>query len=73
MKDQMATIILSAVGTGSAARSAAQSAPLVGTARQSIIGGGSREGARLKELAVTTSSYGTPLARHYGRMRDPGA
>ena len=26
-----------------------------------------------KELAVTTSSYGTPLARHYGTMRAAGS
>ena len=31
-----------------------------------------REGARLKELAVTGSSYGTPIARQYGKMRVPG-
>ncbi|MBX7458901.1 phage tail protein [Qipengyuania sp. 1NDH17] len=31
-----------------------------------------REGARLKELTVTGSSYGTPIARQYGKMRVPG-
>ncbi|MGB7407194.1 MAG: phage tail protein [Pontixanthobacter sp.] len=35
-------------------------------------GGRGREGPRLKELALTTSSYGTPIARLYGRMRVPG-
>ena len=31
-----------------------------------------REGPRLKELAVTTSSYGTPIPRHFGTMRAAG-
>ena len=38
-----------------------------------IAGSPPREGPRLKELAVTTSSYGSPVARHYGRMRVPGS
>ena len=38
-----------------------------------IFGGGDgREGPRLKELAVTTSSYGQPLPRQFGRMRVGG-
>ncbi|MFT4027600.1 MAG: phage tail protein [Novosphingobium sp.] len=32
-----------------------------------------REGPRLKELAVTTSSYGSAIAAHYGRMRVAGS
>lgn len=31
-----------------------------------------REGPRLKELAVTTSSYGSPIPRQFGTMRVPG-
>ena len=31
-----------------------------------------REGPRLKEIAVTGSSYGTPIARQYGTVRVPG-
>ncbi|MEL7445932.1 MAG: phage tail protein [Pseudomonadota bacterium] len=31
-----------------------------------------REGPRIKDLAVTTSSYGVPLARNFGRPRIPG-
>lgn len=38
-----------------------------------ILGSPTREGPRLKELAVTTSSYGSAIARHYGRMRVPGS
>ncbi len=38
-----------------------------------ILGGGQgREGPRLAELSVTTSSYGMPIPRHYGRMRVAG-
>ena len=36
-------------------------------------GGGTREGPRLKDLAATASSYGTPLPRHFGKMRVPGS
>src|SRR5690606_2653919 len=32
-----------------------------------------REGARLKELPVTTSTYGMPIARHFGTMRAAGS
>jgi hypothetical protein len=38
-----------------------------------IVGSPTREGPRLKELAVTTSSYGIAVPRHYGRMRVPGS
>ncbi|MEL6487251.1 MAG: phage tail protein, partial [Pseudomonadota bacterium] len=41
-------------------------------ADRAIFGTGSREGPRLKELAVTTSSYGKSMPRHFGRMRVAG-
>lgn len=68
----MATILLSSVGSlfgpvgqiaGTLAGSAIDSALF---APKDI------EGARLKELAVSASSYGTPIAAQYGRMRVPG-
>jgi len=37
-----------------------------------IFGPGSSEGPRLKELAVSSSSYGTPIPKHFGTMRSPG-
>ena len=38
-----------------------------------IDGGGSRgEGPRLRDLAVTTSTYGQAIARHFGQVRVPG-
>lgn len=38
----------------------------------SVFGSRSNEGPRLDELSITTSSYGSPLAKHYGRMRTAG-
>ncbi|RDC61014.1 hypothetical protein HME9302_02231 [Alteripontixanthobacter maritimus] len=38
-----------------------------------VFGPGPSEGPRLKELAITTSSYGQPIPRHFGRMRVPGS
>ncbi|MEC8772384.1 MAG: phage tail protein, partial [Pseudomonadota bacterium] len=38
-----------------------------------IIGNGRREGPRLTELAVSTSSYGQPIPGLYGRVRVPGS
>lgn len=37
-----------------------------------IFGPGTREGPRLTELAVTTSSYGMAVPRQFGTMRVPG-
>src|SRR5690606_38517213 len=40
---------------------------------RAVVGSGPRrEGPRLRELAVTTSSYGTPIPRHFGTMRAAG-
>ncbi|AKM09278.1 GTA baseplate fiber-binding domain-containing protein [Croceicoccus naphthovorans] len=70
----MATLVLSAVGT-------ALGGPLGGALGSfagrmidgKIIGTPSQKGPRLKELDVTTSSYGTPLPRHYGQVRSAGS
>ncbi len=67
----MATLVLSAVGTVGGP---------IGLAIGSIIGkqidnalfGTTRQGPRLKELALTTSSYGQPIQRNFGRMRVAG-
>ena len=69
----MATVIFAALGTLIGGPLGGAIGALVG--RQvdgAIIGGPRQEGPRLKELGVTTSSYGTPIPRHYGRMRVPG-
>ncbi len=70
----MATLVFSAIGTLIGGPLGGAIGALAG--RQidaAILGGGSREGPRLKELAVTASSYGTALPRHFGRMRVPGS
>lgn len=69
----MATLLLTTVGTlvggpigGAIGAFAGQQID------SSIFGAGSYEGPRLKELSVTTSSYGQPLPHHFGRMRVAG-
>ncbi|MDR2858665.1 MAG: phage tail protein [Novosphingobium sp.] len=70
----MATLLFSAVGTMLGGPLGGALGALAGRAVDSaIIGGGNREGARLKELAPTTSTYGEALPRHFGRMRVPGS
>ena len=69
----MATLVLGALGTVFGGPLGGAIGALAG--RQidgAIIGSGSRDGPRLKDLALTTSSYGTPIAKHYGRMRTAG-
>lgn len=69
----MATLVLSALGT-------AVGGPLGGAAgailgRQvdgSLARSGTRQNARLQDLTATTSAYGQPVARHFGRVRAPG-
>ena len=68
----MATILLSSVGSlfGPVGQIAGT---LAGNAIDSaLFAPKDIEGARLKELAVSGSSYGTPIAAQYGRMRVPG-
>ncbi|GAA4641937.1 hypothetical protein GCM10023115_02640 [Pontixanthobacter gangjinensis] len=70
----MATLVLGALGTMFGGPLGGAIGALAG--RQidgAIIGNGSREGPRLKELAITTSTYGTPIGKHYGRMRTSGS
>lgn len=69
----MATLVLGAVGTALGGPIGGAIGALAG--RQvdaAIIGRPNMRGPRLKELEVTTSSYGTAIPRHYGRMRVPG-
>ncbi|MEL7690276.1 phage tail baseplate protein [Citromicrobium bathyomarinum] len=70
----MATLILSAVGTAVGGPIGGAIGALVGRSVDTrIIGRPSRQGPRLTELAVTTSSYGQPIPRIFGKMRLPGA
>lgn len=69
----MATLVLGAVGTLVGGPLGGALGALAG--RQidgAIIGSPKREGPRLDELKVTTSSYGQPIPRHIGRMRTAG-
>ena len=70
----MATLILSSVGRVFGGPIGLTIGALIGNQiDRAVIGKGpAREGPRLKELAVTTSSYGTPIARHFGRVRAAG-
>lgn len=70
----MATLLLTAVGTLLGGPIGGAIGALAGRSVDgAIIGGGKREGPRLKELSVTTSSYGQPIPRHHGRMRAAGS
>ncbi|MEM7688581.1 MAG: phage tail protein [Pseudomonadota bacterium] len=70
----MATLLLTAVGTAIGGPFGGALGALVGQqADRAIFGSGSAQGPRLKELSVTTSSYGQPIARHFGRMRVAGS
>ncbi|MEO5598806.1 MAG: phage tail protein [Novosphingobium sp.] len=69
----MATLLFSAVGSMFGGPIGGAIGALVGRSVDGMIfGGGTREGPRLKELSVTTSSYGTPVPRVFGRMRLAG-
>lgn len=69
----MATLILSAVGTAVGGPVGGAVGALLGRAVDTaVIGSARREGPRLTELAVTTSSYGQPIPRVFGTMRLPG-
>lgn len=71
----MATLVLGALGTLIGGPIGGAIGALAGRGIDgSLIGsGGRREGPRLRDLAITTSSYGQPIARHYGRMRVAGS
>lgn len=69
----MATIVLGALGTLAGGPLGGAIGALLGRQVDAqIIGSPVREGARLKDLAISTSSYGQPIARHFGRVRAAG-
>lgn len=70
----MATLILSAVGTAIGGPIGGTIGSLIGSQIDAaIFGPGDREGPRLEDLKVTTSSYGMPVPRHFGTMRAAGS
>jgi hypothetical protein len=69
----MATLILTAVGSAIGGPVGGAIGALIGQqADRLIFGSGNRQGPRLRELAISSSSYGQPIARHFGRVRVPG-
>jgi Putative phage tail protein len=69
----MATIILTAVGTAIGGPIGGLIGTLVGSQiDRLVLGGGRREGPRLKDLSVQLASYGEPAPLVYGRARLAG-
>ncbi len=69
----MATLLFSAIGTLIGGPLGGAIGALAGRQVDGLLlGSSSREGPRLAELAVTTSSYGMPVARQFGKMRVAG-
>lgn len=69
----MATIVLGAIGTLIGGPIGGALGSLLGSAvDKAIFAPGPREGPRLNELKITTSSYGAPIPRHFGQMRVSG-
>ncbi len=69
----MATIVFSAIGTAVGGPLGGTIGALIGQqVDRAIIGTPRREGPRLKELTVQTSSYGNSFPRVFGRMRLSG-
>ena len=70
----MATLVLSTVGTILGGPVGGAIGGLLGQSiDQQVFGPGPREGPRLGDLSVQTSSYGTPIARLFGTMRVAGS
>lgn len=70
----MATLVFTAIGTLiGGPLGGALGALAGGVVDRAVIGSSGRDGPRLKELAISTSSYGSAIPRPYGRLRMPGS
>jgi len=70
----MATLVLSTVGTILGGPVGGAIGSLLGQSiDQQLFGPGPRQGPRLGDLAVQTSTYGTPIPRLFGSMRVAGS
>lgn len=70
----MATLLLTAVGTVLGGPIGGSIGAIVGRQIDAAIFGGRKvEGPRLKDLTVQTSSYGSALPLHFGKMRAAGS
>jgi len=69
----MATLVLSALGTVIGGPIGGSIGALIGQQVDArIFAPKGREGPRLKDLTISTSSYGQPIPRQFGRMRVAG-
>lgn len=69
----MATLLLTAVGSAIAGPIGAAIGAMAGQrVDQALLGGKGRQGARLADLSVQSSSYGARIPRIYGQMRVSG-
>lgn len=69
----MATLVLTALGTAIGGPFGGALGALIGQqADRLVFGTGTRQGPRLRELTISSSSYGQPIPRQFGRMRVPG-
>ena len=69
----MATLVLSAIGTLLGGPIGGAIGALAGRQLDSLIlAPAARQGARLSELALTTSSYGLAIPQQHGRVRAGG-
>jgi hypothetical protein len=69
----MATLVLTAVGTALGGPFGGAIGGLIGNRiDRAVVGSGRHEGPRLKEVGVSTSSYGSAIPRLHGRIRTPG-
>ena len=69
----MATLVFTAIGASLGGPLGGALGGLVGReVDAALFGGPGRQGPRLSDLKVTTSSYGNAIARHFGTIRAPG-
>jgi hypothetical protein len=69
----MATLLLTTIGSAIGGPLGGALGALVGNQIDSrLFGPKGREGPRLKDLTISTSSYGQPIPRQFGRMRVAG-
>lgn len=69
----MATLVFTALGASLGGPLGGMLGGLVGReVDAALFGGPTRQGPRLSDLKVTTSSYGTPIGRHFGTIRAAG-
>lgn len=69
----MATLVLTALGSALGGPIGGSIGAFLGQqADARLFGPGGREGPRLRDLSLSTSSYGQPIPRQFGRVRVPG-